>query len=85
MLRVGYLIGTGADLLFRLVRHFESAYPEVTVEPIEFDFADPTAGDWARAAGTIDYEIFTGMGGRTERRYLPSDSMTPCAARARSS
>ena len=40
----GYLIGTGADLLFRLVRHFEAAYPEVTVEPIEFDFADPTAG-----------------------------------------
>jgi DNA-binding transcriptional LysR family regulator len=44
VLRVGYLIGTGADLLFRVVRHFEAAYPEVTVEPIEFDFADPTAG-----------------------------------------
>lgn len=43
-LRLGYLIGTGADLLFRVVRHFESAYPDVTVEPIEFDFADPTAG-----------------------------------------
>jgi DNA-binding transcriptional LysR family regulator len=44
VLRLGYLIGTGADLLFRIVRHFESAYPDVTVEPIEFDFADPTAG-----------------------------------------
>lgn len=44
LLRLGYLIGTGADLLFRVVRHFEAAYPEVTVEPIEFDFADPTAG-----------------------------------------
>jgi DNA-binding transcriptional LysR family regulator len=43
-LRLGYLIGTGADLLFRVVRHFESAYPDITVEPIEFDFADPTAG-----------------------------------------
>lgn len=43
-LRFGYLIGTGADLLFRIVRHFESAYPDVTVEPIEFDFSDPTAG-----------------------------------------
>jgi DNA-binding transcriptional LysR family regulator len=43
-LRFGYLIGTGADLLFRIVRHFETAYPDVTVEPIEFDFSDPTAG-----------------------------------------
>lgn len=43
-LRIGYLIGTGADLLFRVVRHFESAYPDVTVEPIEFDFSNPTAG-----------------------------------------
>jgi len=43
-IRLGYLIGTGADLLFRLVRHFETAYPEITVEPREFDFSDPTAG-----------------------------------------
>ena len=26
-IRLGYLIGTGADLLFRLVRHFEAALP----------------------------------------------------------
>lgn len=44
VLRLGYLIGTGADLLFRVVRHFDAAFPEVTVEPIEFDFSDPTAG-----------------------------------------
>jgi len=44
VLRLGYLIGTGADLLFRIVRHFETAYPNVTVEPIEYDFANPTAG-----------------------------------------
>ncbi len=44
VLRLGYLIGTGADLLFRIVRHFEAAHPGVVVEPTEFDFADPTAG-----------------------------------------
>jgi DNA-binding transcriptional LysR family regulator len=43
-IRLGYLIGTGADVLFRLVRHFEAAYPEISVEPREFDFNDPTAG-----------------------------------------
>jgi DNA-binding transcriptional LysR family regulator len=43
-LRIGYLIGTGADLLFRLIRQFESAHPEMTVEASEFDFSDPTAG-----------------------------------------
>jgi DNA-binding transcriptional LysR family regulator len=43
-IRLGYLIGTGADVLFRLVRHFEAAYPEISVEPKEFDFSDPTAG-----------------------------------------
>ena len=30
-IKLGYLIGTGADLLFRLVRHFEAAHPEITV------------------------------------------------------
>jgi alanine racemase len=44
-----------------------------------------SAHDWAQATGTIDYEVLTGIGGRTRRTYLPSDSMTPCAARARSS
>lgn len=43
-LRVGYLVGTGADLLFRLIREFESTYPDASVEATEFDFADPTAG-----------------------------------------
>jgi DNA-binding transcriptional LysR family regulator len=43
-IRLGYLIGTGADLLFRMVRHFESAHPDIAVEPTEFDFSDPTAG-----------------------------------------
>lgn len=44
VLRLGYLIGTGADLLFRITKDFAAAYPEVTVEPVEYDFADPTAG-----------------------------------------
>lgn len=43
-LRLGYLIGTGADLLFRLIRELESSHPEVTIEATEFDFSDPTAG-----------------------------------------
>jgi alanine racemase len=30
----------------------------------------PTAADWARATGTIDYEILTGVRGRTARRYV---------------
>jgi DNA-binding transcriptional LysR family regulator len=43
-IRLGYFLGTGADLLYRIVRHFEAAYPDITVEPTEFDFSDPTAG-----------------------------------------
>jgi alanine racemase len=30
---------------------------------------EPTADDWARACGTIHYEIVTRMGGRLLRRY----------------
>lgn len=53
-LRIGYLIGTGADQLFRMVRHFESAHPEIAVEPTEFDFSDPTAG---LAGGSSDVAL----------------------------
>jgi DNA-binding transcriptional LysR family regulator len=52
--RLGYFLGTGADLLYRIVRHFESAYPDITVEPTEFDFSDPTAG---LAKGTTDVAL----------------------------
>lgn len=34
---------------------------------------EPTAQDWAEAAGTISYEIVTGMGGRLVRRHVDSD------------
>jgi DNA-binding transcriptional LysR family regulator len=53
-IRLGYLIGTGADLLFRMIRHFETAHPEITIEPREFDFSDPTAG---LADGTTEVAI----------------------------
>jgi alanine racemase len=31
----------------------------------------PSATDWADAAGTINYDIVTGIGPRVQRRYLP--------------
>ena len=31
---------------------------------------EPTALDWARLCGTIDYEILTGVRGRRVRRYV---------------
>jgi len=34
---------------------------------------EPTADDWARACGTIHYEIVTRMGGRLRRRYTGGD------------
>lgn len=46
-------------------------------------FGDPTTGnpsadDWARAAGTINYEIVTRLGGRVTRHYVDS---SPTAGR----
>jgi alanine racemase len=35
---------------------------------------EPTADDWARACGTIHYEIVTRMGGRLRRRYVEGDA-----------
>jgi alanine racemase len=35
---------------------------------------EPTADDWARACGTIHYEIVTRMGGRLRRRYVGGDA-----------
>ncbi|MEZ0355115.1 alanine racemase [Mycobacterium sp. SA01] len=37
---------------------------------------EQTAADWARAAGTIDYEILSGVRGRTVRRYLSRPSVS---------
>jgi alanine racemase len=35
---------------------------------------EPTADDWARACGTIHYEIVTRIGGRLRRRYVGGDA-----------
>lgn len=70
-IRLGYLIGTGADVLFRLVRHFESAYPEISVEPREFDFNDPTAG---LADGTTEVAIIRPPVDLPEHRMLLLDA-----------
>jgi len=35
---------------------------------------EPTADDWARACGTIHYEIVTRMGGRLRRRYVGGEA-----------
>ena len=37
----------------------------------------PTAQDWAEAAGTINYEIVTRIGGRMQRRYVDSEETAP--------
>ncbi len=39
------------------------------------DLGEPTAQDWAEAAGTISYEIVTRVGGRMARRHVDSDEM----------
>ncbi|MFD3930558.1 alanine racemase [Streptomyces sp. NPDC058614] len=47
--------------------------PEVGAEAVLFgpgDRGEPTAEDWARAAGTIAYEIVTRIGTRVPRVYL---------------
>jgi DNA-binding transcriptional LysR family regulator len=70
-IRLGYLIGTGADVLFRLVRHFETTYPEIRVQPTEFDFSDPTAG---LADGTTEVAIVRPPVDLPEHRMLILDA-----------
>jgi DNA-binding transcriptional LysR family regulator len=70
-IRLGYLIGTGADILFRLVRHFEAAYPEIRVESKEFDFSDPTAG---LADGSTELAIIRPPVDLPEHRMLILDA-----------
>ena len=42
--RVGYLTGMGADVLFQLLHEVESRLPGLRIETTEYDFSDPTAG-----------------------------------------
>ena len=44
VLRIGYLIGAGLDLLPKLLREFAERYPGIRVETVEYDFSDPSAG-----------------------------------------
>jgi DNA-binding transcriptional LysR family regulator len=53
-LRIGYLIGTGADQLFRILHEFQAEFPGIRVEATEFDFSDPTAG---LAADSVDVAL----------------------------
>ena len=41
------------------------------------DYAEPTADDWARAADTISYEIFTCLRNRIPRLYLHAPEVLP--------
>lgn len=41
------------------------------------DYCEPTADDWARAAGTISYEIFTCLRNRIPRLYLNAREVLP--------
>lgn len=51
---VGYPIGTGADLLFRITCRLRQEHPELHVEAREFDFSDPTAG---LSSGQVDVAL----------------------------
>lgn len=54
----------------------EGSDPVATGDPVVlFDdgaTGNPTVQDWARAAGTINYEIVTRIGGRAVRRFVDS-------------
>lgn len=52
--RIGYLIGTGADTLFELLDGADKAFPNVTIETVEHDFTDPTAG---LLSGAVDIAL----------------------------
>lgn len=43
-LEVGYQVGAGLTLMPTVVREFEAAYPQYTVEFTEYDFAQPASG-----------------------------------------
>jgi len=39
------------------------------------DHGEPTAQDWADAAGTISYEIVSRLGGRIVRRHVGAEEV----------
>lgn len=52
--RIGYLIGTGADLLFQLLDGVDRELPDISIETTEYDFSDPSAG---LASGVTDIAL----------------------------
>lgn len=54
-LRVGYLIGTGVDIVPRIVKAFRDLRPDVEIELVEYDFTAPDAG---LRDGGVDLSIF---------------------------
>jgi len=52
--RIGYLIGTGADLLFQLLDGADRDLPDLSIVTTEYDFSDPSAG---LAAGLSDIAL----------------------------
>jgi alanine racemase len=64
----------GRICMDQLVVDLDGDLPEPGTEVVLFGTGEdgaPTATDWARAAGTINYEIVTRIGGRMARRHLP--------------
>jgi DNA-binding transcriptional LysR family regulator len=43
-LRVGYLIGAAVDYVPAILRAFNDAYPDVQLDVVEYNFAEPNAG-----------------------------------------
>lgn len=54
VLRIGYLVGIGTQLLADILRRIEQRYPRMVFEAIEFDFSDPTAG---LGSGRVDVAL----------------------------
>jgi DNA-binding transcriptional LysR family regulator len=53
-IRIGYLTGMGADLLFELLEGVEDELPDITIETTEYDFSDPSVG---LASGASDIAL----------------------------
>ena len=63
----------GRVCMDQFVVDLDGELPEPGTEVVLFgpgSHGEPTAQDWAEAAGTISYEIVTRMGGRPTRRYV---------------
>ena len=69
----------GRVCMDQLVVDLHGELPPSGTEVVLFgpgDLGEPTAQDWADAAGTISYEIVTRVGGRLVRRHVDSERAT---------